>query len=121
MVVGVFFFLLSLAKYVSSDPVEIIIPDCAIARPHSVSASTAGVATAPPPASANKSAPPPVEAIQKMMTPMHVNLSIITGWYGMNFVHMPELKFPWAYSALKVICAVIVTVELIIFKKKKLL
>ena len=56
-----------------------------------------------------------------VITTLFFPLSIITGWYGMNFVHMPELKFPWAYFALIGICAVIVTVELIIFKKKKLL
>ncbi len=30
--------------------------------------------------------------------------TLITSWYGMNFVHMPELNQPWAYPA--IICFV---------------
>ena len=26
--------------------------------------------------------------------------TLLTGWFGMNFRHMPELDFPWAYPAL---------------------
>jgi magnesium transporter len=25
--------------------------------------------------------------------------TVIAGWYGMNFKHMPELEWPWAYPA----------------------
>ncbi|HET7301333.1 MAG TPA: magnesium/cobalt transporter CorA [Oleiagrimonas sp.] len=28
--------------------------------------------------------------------------TLITGWYGMNFTHMPELSKPWAYPAVLV-------------------
>jgi len=26
--------------------------------------------------------------------------TLLTGWFGMNFRHMPELDLPWAYPAL---------------------
>lgn len=26
--------------------------------------------------------------------------TLLTGWFGMNFHHMPELDLPWAYLAL---------------------
>ncbi len=29
--------------------------------------------------------------------------TLITGWYGMNFTHMPELASPWAYPAVMVV------------------
>lgn len=46
-------------------------------------------------------------------------LTLITGWFGMNFVHMPELAKPWAYPVLIVICVVIILSEIIFFKIKK--
>jgi magnesium transporter len=35
-----------------------------------------------------------------IFTAVLMPLTVITGIYGMNFVHMPELKLPWAYPAL---------------------
>lgn len=46
-------------------------------------------------------------------------LTLITGWFGMNFKHMPELEQPWAYPALFCVCIVIVGVTILVFKKKK--
>lgn len=46
-------------------------------------------------------------------------LTLITGWFGMNFKYMPELNQPWAYPAVAIVCVVIAIVSLIIFKKKK--
>jgi magnesium transporter len=34
--------------------------------------------------------------------------TLITSWYGMNFVHMPELDKPWAYPALVCLVGLIV-------------
>ena len=45
-------------------------------------------------------------------------LSLIAGWYGMNFTHMPELSAPYAYFILIGICILIVAVEIWYFKKK---
>lgn len=46
-------------------------------------------------------------------------LTLITGWYGMNFTHMPELDSPYAYPIVGVVCVAIVVTCLIILKKKK--
>ncbi|MBR7020510.1 MAG: magnesium transporter CorA [Lachnospiraceae bacterium] len=46
-------------------------------------------------------------------------LTLITGWYGMNFTHMPELDEPIAYPIVFIVCICIVTTCLIILKKKK--
>ncbi|MCI5650176.1 MAG: magnesium transporter CorA [Fusicatenibacter sp.] len=45
-------------------------------------------------------------------------LSLIAGWYGMNFVNMPELKSSYAYFILIGVCALIVALEIWYFKKK---
>lgn len=45
-------------------------------------------------------------------------LSLIAGWYGMNFTHMPELSAPYAYFILISVCILIVAVEIWYFKKK---
>mgnify|MGYP004678547475 FL=1 len=45
-------------------------------------------------------------------------LSLIAGWYGMNFTHMPELSAPHAYAILIGVCILIVAVEIWYFKKK---
>lgn len=48
-------------------------------------------------------------------------LSLLAGWYGMNFKYMPELSSPYGYPA--VICAgiLIVVAEITFFKKKNIL
>lgn len=46
-------------------------------------------------------------------------LTLITGWYGMNFEHMPELANGYPYVA--VISVLVVIVCVWIFKKKKIL
>lgn len=48
-------------------------------------------------------------------------LTLLTGWYGMNFNWMPELKWKWGYPFIIIISATIAAVEVYIFKKKKLL
>ena len=48
-------------------------------------------------------------------------LTLITGWYGMNFEFMPELKHPMAYPIVFGVCVSIVILAFIFFKKKKML
>ncbi|MBD8940922.1 MAG: magnesium transporter, partial [Clostridiales bacterium] len=43
----------------------------------------------------------------------------ITGWYGMNFVYMPELQWRYGYFAVIMISLIIVIAEIIYFKNKK--
>lgn len=60
-----------------------------------------------------------VMQILTIVTTVFMPLTLITGWYGMNFHDMPELDMPGAYAAVAVIAAVVVVVEIILFKKKK--
>ena len=54
-----------------------------------------------------------------VVTTVFMPLTLITGWYGMNFRYMPELDKPWAYPAVFVLSLVIAVGCLIFFKKKK--
>ena len=54
-----------------------------------------------------------------VITAIFMPLTLIAGWYGMNFVNMPELYWPWGYPAVIVVSILIVIVSLIWFKKKK--
>lgn len=46
-------------------------------------------------------------------------LTLITGWYGMNFQNMPELAN--GYPGVIILSAVVITIIIIFFKKKKIL
>ena len=48
-------------------------------------------------------------------------LTMITGWYGMNFINMPELNWEYGYLMVILLNIVIVVVISWIFRKKKLL
>ena len=53
-----------------------------------------------------------------VVTTIFLPLSLLTGWYGMNFDHMPELHEPAAYFILIGVCAAIILLEIWYFKKK---
>lgn len=46
-------------------------------------------------------------------------LTLIVGWYGMNFTHMPELAWKFGYVYVIILSIAVVTGILIYFKKKK--
>ena len=54
-----------------------------------------------------------------VITSVFMPLTLITGWYGMNFRYMPELDFPWAYPAVLAVCVIIAAACIVWFKKKK--
>lgn len=54
-----------------------------------------------------------------VITTIFMPLTLLAGWYGMNFVYMPELKWRFGYPAVIVVSIIIVVFSLIIFKKKK--
>ncbi|MHC1786633.1 MAG: CorA family divalent cation transporter [Christensenellales bacterium] len=56
-----------------------------------------------------------------VLTAIFSPLTLIVGWYGMNFRHMPELDWPWAYPALFLICAALTMFILWAFRRKKLM
>lgn len=46
-------------------------------------------------------------------------LTLIVGWYGMNFKYMPELSWKFGYLFVIILAIVVVTIALRYFKKKK--
>ena len=59
--------------------------------------------------------------ILTIVTTIFFPLTLVAGWYGMNFVNMPELNSPYGYGTVTLICFIIIILELIYFKKKKFL
>lgn len=55
-----------------------------------------------------------------IVTTIFLPLTLITGWYGMNFVNMPELKSPYGYFIVIGVCVIAVIGEFMFFKKKKM-
>ncbi len=54
-----------------------------------------------------------------VITSIFMPLTLIAGWYGMNFKYMPELEHKAAYPIIIGISIAIVIVSLIFFKRKK--
>ncbi len=54
-----------------------------------------------------------------IITSVFLPLTLITGWYGMNFKYMPELKWRFGYMAVIALCIVIVIVFIRYFKRNK--
>ena len=62
-----------------------------------------------------------VMCILTVVTTLFLPLTLLTGWYGMNFINMPELHWEYGYVAVIITAVVIVLLEIVYFKKKKLL
>ena len=60
-----------------------------------------------------------IMTVLTVVTSIFLPLTLIVGWYGMNFQYMPELYWRWGYPAVIAVSIVIVIVSLIFFKKKK--
>ena len=54
-----------------------------------------------------------------VITSIFLPLTLIAGWYGMNFRYMPELDWRFSYPAVIAVSCLIVIVCLIWFKRKK--
>lgn len=57
--------------------------------------------------------------ILTVVTTIFLPLSLVAGWYGMNFTNMPELTWKYGYPAVIAVSALIVGLCLWIMKKKK--
>ena len=59
-----------------------------------------------------------IMTILTIVTSIFMPLTLIAGWYGMNFKYMPELNSVYAYPLVILISVLIVLVSLWYFKKK---
>ena len=57
--------------------------------------------------------------ILTLVATIFMPLTLIAGWYGMNFANMPELSSKWGYPAVIIVCILVAAGEIIFFKKKK--
>lgn len=60
-----------------------------------------------------------IMTVLTVITTIFLPLTLIAGWYGMNFIHMPELSWIYGYPAIITISVLIVAGCLFLFKKKK--
>lgn len=54
-----------------------------------------------------------------IITATFLPLTLIAGWYGMNFKHMPELSWKFSYLGVFILSIIIVVIMLTFFRKKK--
>ena len=60
-----------------------------------------------------------IMALLTIITSIFMPLTLIAGWYGMNFRYMPELNWAYGYPAVIILSVLVVAVSLAIFKLKK--
>ena len=60
-----------------------------------------------------------IMTVLTIVTVIFMPLTLIAGWYGMNFVYMPELKWRYGYLAVFLVCAAILIGSVIWFRRKK--
>ena len=60
-----------------------------------------------------------IMTVLTVVTTIIMPLTLITGWYGMNFKYMPELESPFAYPILIGVVLFIVIGGIVYFKNKK--
>ena len=56
-----------------------------------------------------------------VVTTIFLPLTLIAGWYGMNFSNMPELGWKYGYPAVAALSSMIIILEIVFFRKKNLL
>ena len=60
-----------------------------------------------------------IMTVLTVVTTIFMPLTLIAGWYGMNFKYMPELDSVWGYPAVICVSALIVILSLVFLKHKK--
>jgi len=60
-----------------------------------------------------------VMKVLTIIATIFIPLTFIAGIYGMNFEHMPELKYQWAYPAALGVMALVAVVMIIFFRRKR--
>ena len=56
-----------------------------------------------------------------IVTTIFMPLTLIAGWYGMNFSNMPMLGWKYGYPAVIVVSVLVIAAEIAYFRKKKML
>lgn len=56
-----------------------------------------------------------------ILTSIFFPLTVITGWYGMNFTNMPEIHAQFGYLTVIFVSAAVIMAELFLLKKKRML
>ena len=60
-----------------------------------------------------------IMTVLTVITAIFMPLTLIAGWYGMNFYNMPELTAPFGYLTVIIVSILIVVVSVVWFKWKK--
>jgi magnesium transporter len=60
-----------------------------------------------------------VMKVLTIIATIFIPLTFIAGIYGMNFEHMPELSYPFAYPIMLAVCGVIAVIMLLGFRRMK--
>ncbi|MCR5322971.1 MAG: magnesium transporter CorA [Lachnospiraceae bacterium] len=60
-----------------------------------------------------------IMTVLTVVTTIFMPLTLIVGWYGMNFRYMPELEWRWGYPVVIAACIMIAGGLLLFFRKKK--
>ncbi|MFO7899381.1 MAG: magnesium/cobalt transporter CorA [Planctomycetota bacterium] len=60
-----------------------------------------------------------VMKVLTIIATIFIPLTFVAGIYGMNFEHMPELKYPWAYPAVWAVMLLVAIGMVIYFKTRK--
>ena len=62
-----------------------------------------------------------IMTVLTVVTTIFMPLTLIVGWYGMNFRYMPELDWKFSYPIVIALSIFIVVGSMIFFKVKKIL
>ena len=60
-----------------------------------------------------------IMTVLTVVTTIFMPLTLIVGWYGMNFRYMPELDSVWGYPVIIAVSLLVLIGSLLYFKKKK--
>ena len=60
-----------------------------------------------------------IMTILTVVTTIFMPLTLITGWYGMNFKYMPELDSVYGYPTVIAVSLAVAILSLVFFKYKK--
>lgn len=55
-----------------------------------------------------------------VVTTIFLPLTLIAGWYGMNFKNMPELSWKYGYLSITIVSVLVAVIGIVIFKIKKM-